>query len=147
MLREPVDPVVHLPEELVPQGFIYPSSFSAFVSSALGRELLDGEPWTLFHKRLVSQVVANVRQQNQHLSLVPFALRQYTNHVACFDGNSTDGLPKVAIVRLHDGTDDGGTDGYIHPEYDVPGWLNSFESWVSLATDDSADFRRVHHGG
>lgn len=147
MLTEPFEAIVSLPDNLLPAGFVYPTGFIEFVQTAGAATVLDGEPWTLLSKRSVARIVANVRQQNPHLVLVPFALRQYTNHVACFEGQCTTGAPKVAVMRIHDSTEDGGVDGYIHPDYDVPGWLQDVSSWLALVTDDSADFKRVHHGG
>jgi hypothetical protein len=143
MDRRPHQPLPFLPARLLPDGFQYPRAFREFANSRLSASLLDGDPWTFFDAEFGTIWAEKTQQQNKSLTIVPFAIRQGTNHVACFDGACQDGNPRVILVRYDSGTEDGGLEAYIGVAFDVPGWFSrGFEGWLDLVADDRADFKR-----
>ena len=108
------------PDEL-PVGFSYPREFLRIVE--LG--LLDLEPWRVLHGNLLRSRCTGLRRRYPERTLIPFAIRQDNDDVACWEVGS----PGVRVV--HDFADPGWEDRASFP---------SFYAWLRAAIDDLIEF-------
>lgn len=107
--------------EDLPEGFTYPGPFVHVVE--LGLTQL--EPWCIIEGETLRGRLAGLRRRYPTRTLVPFAVRQDRDDVACWEG----GLDKVVIV--HDFAD--------------PGWegreeFDGFYAWFRQAVEDLIEF-------
>jgi hypothetical protein len=105
----------------LPDGFMYPSQFVRVVE--LG--LTNIEPWWIIDGERLRTLSAGLRRRYPERSLVPFAIRQDTQDVACWDM----AMGNVAIV--HDRAS--------------PGWerrseFDNFYGWFRQAIEDFIEF-------
>lgn len=105
----------------LPEGFEYPTEFLRIVGLGLTRL----EPWWIVEGGLLEDRYRGLKSRYPKRTLVPFAVRQDRDDVACFDLDSKD------VVVIHDFTD--------------AGWerrtnFAGFNDWLRQAIDDLIDF-------
>jgi hypothetical protein len=107
----------------LPEGFWYPSSFVRVVE--LG--LTNLEPWHILEGDRLRERNQGLAQRFPNRSLVPFAIRQDNDDVACWD--LTLGGGRVTVVH----------------DFAAPGWesraeFSDFYTWLRQAVEDLIDF-------
>jgi hypothetical protein len=107
--------------EDLPPGFEYPHQFTRVVE--LG--LTNLEPWCIIDGALLRSRFAGLRERYRDRSLVPFAVRQDNDDIACWDLDSN----KVTIVH----------------DFSTPGWeqraeFHDFYAWLRQAVEDLINF-------
>ncbi|HZC05446.1 MAG TPA: hypothetical protein VE338_07370 [Ktedonobacterales bacterium] len=105
----------------LPEGFRYPHQFLRTV--ALG--LIDLEPWWILEGDLLRARLAGVRTRYPARTLVPFARRQDTDDVACFDQDTG------KVVIIHD---------FASPGWEQRAEVDDFYGWLRQAIDDLVAF-------
>ena len=110
-----------LPIEGLPEGFEYPPEFVRVVE--LG--LTNIEPWWIIEGERLRNRAIGLRERYRQRSLVPFAIRQDNDDVACWDM----GAGNVAIV--HD---------FASPGYEQRAEFPDFYAWFRQAIDDFIEF-------
>jgi hypothetical protein len=105
----------------LPEGFDYPAQFVRVVE--LG--LTQFEPWWVIEGDILRDRHRGLKSRYPDRHLVPFAVRQDRDDVACFDVDSN------KVVIIHDFTD--------------PGWenrasLGGFNEWLRQAIEDLIEF-------
>ena len=110
------------PEEM-PNDFDYPSSFVRIVE--LG--ITNLEPWHILDGELLRRRAAGVAQRYAHRVLVPFAYRQDSDDLACWEP----GKLGEGVVVIHDfaAADWEGRNGYA-----------DFRDWLRQAVEDMIEF-------
>lgn len=106
----------------LPAGFEYPSEFIRVVE--LG--LTNLEPWLIIGGDLLLDRQRGLRERYRSRSVVPFAIRQDCDDVACFDG---EGSGKVIII--HD---------FASPGWELTAELDDFNAWLRQAIEDLIDW-------
>lgn len=105
----------------LPEGFEYPPEFVRVVECGL----TNIEPWWIVDGDLLLSRFVGLRERYPERSLVPFALRQVNDDVACFDTRAG----KVAIV--HD---------FASPGYEQRSEFGDFYAWFRQAIEDFIEF-------
>lgn len=105
----------------LPEGFEYPREFIRAVE--LG--LTNIEPWWIIDGDRLRTRFSGLRERYSSRSLIPFAVRQDNDDVACWDADAG----KVVIV--HD---------FASPGYEQRAELPDFYSWFRLAVEDFIGF-------
>jgi hypothetical protein len=105
----------------LPDEFEYPREFIRVVE--LG--LTNIEPWWIIEGDRLRTRLSGLRKRYSSRKLVPFAVRQDNDDVACFDTDAGN----VAIV--HD---------FASPGYEQRAELADFYAWFRLAIDDFINF-------
>lgn len=105
----------------LPAGFSYPPEFLRIVELGLVRL----EPWWIFDGDLLRHRVIDLRKRYPNRKLVPFAKREDSDDVACWDLEAGD------VSVIHDMAD--------------PGWeqrdrFKDFNAWLRRAIEDLIDF-------
>jgi hypothetical protein len=115
--------------DMLPVGFQFPQSFLAHVASLA---TLDVSPWQFLfrsQKDADGRMLA-VKRLYPTRSLVPFAHWDGSDDVACFDGDDRSGDPAVHLVHF-----------YATAGWEDRGQVGSFDEWLKVAEQQSADFR------
>lgn len=105
----------------LPEGFEYPPEFVRVVE--LG--LTNIEPWWIIDGDRLRDRFVGLRERYRERSLVPFAVRQDNDDVACWDTAAGN----VAIV--HD---------FASPGYEQRAELRGFYAWFRQAIEDFIEF-------
>jgi hypothetical protein len=105
----------------LPPGFSYPAEFIRVVE--LGLTQL--EPWWIIEGKALRDRYSGLTQRYPSRTLVPFAVRQDRDDVACWEGSAKH------VVIIHDFAD--------------PGWeqraeFDGFYPWLRKAFDDFIEF-------
>lgn len=116
-------------EQSLPAGFKLPESYLQVLSQP---ELPDLEPWWLLteDKKLALLWADTLRRLYPVRSLLPFAKRDGSDDLACFDGSDTTGDPKVFYVHAY------ASSGWEHA-----GEVASFEEWLRRTGIESERFK------
>ncbi|WP_198415893.1 hypothetical protein [Cryobacterium algoricola] len=112
-----------LPVEDLPPGFSYPSSFVTVVE--LG--LTNLEPWHLLDGARLRERNRGVARRFPDRELVPFAVRQDNDDVACWD--LARGGDRVVVI--HD---------FASPGWEDRGEYPDFYAWLRQAIEDLIGF-------
>ncbi|MGY3676572.1 hypothetical protein [Streptomyces sp. TE33382] len=107
----------------LPEGFEYPAEFIRVVEL----RLTNLEPWWIFDGGLLRRRAVGLRERYPERRLVPFARREDTDDVACWD------LAQGDVAVIHDMAS--------------PGWeqrerFPDFNAWLRQAIEDF-----IEHGG
>ncbi|HEX9695410.1 MAG TPA: hypothetical protein VGB64_03745 [Actinomycetota bacterium] len=107
--------------EDLPAGFSYPAEFIR----AVELELTKLEPWWILEGDALFQRYKGLRERYPARTLIPFAVRQDRDDVACWEGTY------ARVVIIHDFAD--------------PGWeqreeLDGFNAWLRRAIEDFIEF-------
>jgi hypothetical protein len=105
----------------LPEGFEYPPEFIRVVE--LG--LTSIEPWWIIDGDRLRSRFIGLRERYRKRSLVPFAVRQDNDDVACWDTMAGN----VAIV--HD---------FASPQYEQRSEFDNFYAWFRQAIEDFIEF-------
>ena len=114
--------VALLSNEDMPSGFDYPAEFVR--AAELGVTNL--EPWRLLEGAALHQRHRGLSQRYPNRSLVPFAARQDTDDVACWDASR----PGRVLV-IHD---------FASAGYELEAEFPDFNAWLRQALEDFIDF-------
>jgi hypothetical protein len=112
-----------LPVEDLPSGFWYPPSFVRVVE--LG--LTNLEPWHVLEGASLRERQDGLAQRYPTRELVPFAVRQDNDDVACWD--LARGGDRVVVI--HD---------FASPGWEDRGEYPDFYAWLRQAVEDLIDF-------
>lgn len=107
--------------EDLPPGFTYPEPFVRTVE--LG--LTGLEPWWIIDGRTLRDRHIGLRQRYPTRTLVPFAVRQDRDDVACWEETNE------RIVIVHD---------FAEPGWERRAEFNSFYAWLRQAVEDFIEF-------
>lgn len=102
----------------LPGDFEYPPQFL----HVFERGLVELEPWRILTDELLRLRVEGLRQRYPKRVLVPFAARQDSDDVACWDASSPG-----QVVIIHDFASDG---------WESEGEFPDFVSWLQSAFDE-----------
>ena len=105
----------------LPDGFIYPLQFVRVVE--LG--LTNLEPWQIIDGDQLRNRLAGLRERYPQRSLVPFALRQDNDDVACWDTAAGN------VVIVHD---------FASPGWEQCSEFHDFYGWLRKAVEDFIEF-------
>jgi hypothetical protein len=105
----------------LPGGFEYPREFVRVVE--LG--LTNIEPWWIIDGDRLRSRFAGLRERYYGRSLVPFAIRQDNDDVACWDTAAGN------VVIIHD---------FASPGYEQRAEFGDFYAWFRQAIEDLIDF-------
>jgi hypothetical protein len=133
MLTKKFEPCYLLSPELLPEGFQYPQAYLDFFPTSRAADLLDGEPWTFFDVSHLAFRSAGLKERYPERTLVPFAIRQHSDDIACFDG--TVGTPNPPVVLIHDMA----SSGWEHRDT-----FPTFEEWLRMIEMDIREWREAH---
>lgn len=111
----------------LPDDFAYPGEFVRTVE--LGITSL--EPWWILQGELLQRRLAGLRDRFPGRVLIPFAVRQDNDDVACF----VPGTRSVAVIH----------------DFAKPGWedvanFDHFHSWLRKAVEDFIEFGEMEFG-
>ncbi len=106
----------------LPPGFDYPRPFVRVVELGLSNL----EPWWIVGGELLRQRHLGIRERYPDRSLVPFAVRQDNDDVACWDLSQGD-----RVVVIHD---------YASPGDELVCEFSDFTAWFRQAIDDLLDW-------
>jgi len=105
----------------LPSGFEYPRQFRRLVDLQLTKL----EPWWVIEGELLAERFLGLRERYANRTLVPFAVRQDNDDVACWDVDRGD------IVIVHD---------FASPGSEQRGAYAKFEDWLRAAIEDFLEF-------
>lgn len=105
----------------LPDGFDYPPEFRRVCELGLTRL----EPWWIIDGELLRDRYRGLRQRYPGRDLVPFALRQDRDDVACFEPMS------ARVVIVHD---------FADPGYERRDECAGFNAWLRRAIEDLIEF-------
>jgi hypothetical protein len=106
-----------LPINVLPAGFEYPPEFVRVVE--LG--LTNLEPWWIIDGDRLRNRFTGLRERYRDRSLVPFAIRQDNDDVACWDTAADN------VVIVHD---------FASPGYEQRSEFSDFYAWFRQAIED-----------
>jgi hypothetical protein len=105
----------------LPSDFEYPRQFVRVVELGLTRL----EPWWIIEGALLRERRAGMKERYPSRTLVPFAVRQDRDDVACFAAGGDQ------VLIIHDFADAG---------FEQRGELPDFNGWLRCAIDDLIEF-------
>jgi hypothetical protein len=105
----------------LPEGFEYPPEFVRIVEL----ELTQLEPWWIIEGDRLRTRYLGLRKRYPSRTLVPFALRQDCDDVACFEPG------RAGVVIVHD---------FASPGWEQRDQLPDFHSWLRRAIEDLIEF-------
>jgi hypothetical protein len=105
----------------LPGNFNYPWSFVR----AIEHGLTQLEPWWILEGKLLLDRLNGIRERYPGRSLVPFAVRQDRDDVACFDVDSG------RVVIIHD---------FAKPGWEQRSEFDDFNGWLRHAIEDFIEF-------
>lgn len=111
-------PNLLLPPEGLPDGFEYPEAFLRMVDE----NVLSLSPWSILTRDVLVAKTKSMRLRYPERSLVPFAIRQDNDDVACWDP-----LHSSGVVIVHD---------FASPGWELQGEFPDFRSWLQAALDE-----------
>lgn len=110
-----------LPKAELPDGFRYPPEIIRIID--LG--LTNLEPWWIIQGDLLSDRASGLRQRYPNRRLVPFAVRQDNDDVACWD------VDQGVVAIIHDFASSGFEQRQV---------LADFNAWFRVAVEDLINF-------
>ncbi|SEE76086.1 hypothetical protein [Jiangella alba] len=110
-----------LPADALPPGFGYPAAFVRVVEL----RLIELEPWQILGGDHLARRHEGLRLRYPARRLVPFARRQDSDDVACFD------VDRGGISVIHDFADAGWEQRDTYPDVDA---------WLRQAVEDLIEF-------
>lgn len=114
----------------LPKGFKFPSSFIDFIKN---NQSVDLTPWWFFHTRegAFDIWLEDIRNQYPKRQLVPFAMVNYSDDIACFDASieSTDD-PIVFYVHV-----------FASPGWEDRGSVPNFNEWLEQALQEAQEYQ------
>jgi hypothetical protein len=115
--------------ESLPEGFVFPPSFLAFVAKEPIPYL---EPWWFLceFQKSADFWLAETHRQYPDRKLIPFAKKSGTDDVACFDGASRAPDPKVYYVHA-----------FASPGWEDRGSASNFAEWLQSAEKESIEYK------
>lgn len=117
------------PKTALANGFQYPQSFLDLINKDY---LIDLEPWWFLceFEGFSQKWFDEIKKQYPDRNLIPFAKKSDSDDIACFDGNSTSGDPKVYYVHA-----------FASPGWEDHGSVASFNAWFEDAKKESALYK------
>ena len=118
----------------LPDDFKYPGAYIDIMSLDI---IPDLEPWSFIceFREPSSFWMAEVKKQYPTRKLVPFAKVNYSDDIACFDGEDSSGDPKVYYVHAFS------TEGW-----EDRGYADNFDEWLKMARLESARYKAERAG-
>lgn len=110
-------------------GFQYPQSFLNVIDED---DLIDLEPWWFLceFEGYSQQWFDEIKKLYPERNLIPFAKKSDSDDVACFDGHSTSGDPKVYYVHA-----------FASPGWEDHGTAANFNAWFASAENESVVYK------
>lgn len=109
--------------------FKYPDTYIDIMSLEI---IPDLEPWSFIceFKGSASFWMSEMKKQYPTRKLVPFAKLNYSDDIACFDGEDISGDPKVYYVHA-----------FASAGWEDRGYTDSFAEWLKMARLESASYK------
>ncbi len=116
-------------KEILPSGFIYPSSFLEIFSK---KEVPDLDPWWFLYEfeELSKEWFFLIKKQYPTRKLIPFAKASNNDDIACFDGDDNSGDPKIFIIH-----------SFASPGWEDRGCIKNFNEWLKLTQEKSIQYK------
>ncbi|MGC0876963.1 SMI1/KNR4 family protein [Pantoea agglomerans] len=113
----------------LPDDFKYPDAYIDIMSLEV---IPDLEPWSFIceFKESASFWMSEMKKQYPTRKLVPFAKLNYSDDIACFDGEDISGDPKVYYVHA-----------FASAGWEDRGYTESFAEWLKMARLESASYK------
>ncbi|MGC1019607.1 SMI1/KNR4 family protein [Pantoea agglomerans] len=113
----------------LPDDFKYPDAYIDIISLEV---IPDLEPWSFIceFKESASFWMSEMKKQYPTRKLVPFAKLNYSDDIACFDGEDISGDPKVYYVHA-----------FASAGWEDRGYTDSFAEWLKMARLESASYK------
>ncbi|MGK9468446.1 SMI1/KNR4 family protein [Pantoea agglomerans] len=113
----------------LPDDFKYPDAYIDIMSLEV---IPDLEPWSFIceFKESASFWMSEMKKQYPTRKLVPFAKLNYSDDIACFDGEDLSGDPKVYYVHA-----------FASAGWEDRGYTDSFAEWLKMARLESASYK------
>ena len=113
----------------VPDGFEYPESYIEIMSRDF---ILDIEPWFFICEFKNSALfwMSEIKQLYPTRKLIPFAKVNYSDDIACFDGEDSSGNPKVYYIHA-----------FASSGWEDRGFAENFDEWLEIACLESAHYK------
>lgn len=113
----------------LPNGFKFPNSFIDFITNGKSVDLM---PWWFFHTRegTFDWWLEDIRNQYPARKLVPFAMVNYSDDVACFDASQPTDNPIVFYVHA-----------FADPGWEDRGSVANFDEWLTLAIQEAKEYQ------
>ncbi|MGC1005207.1 SMI1/KNR4 family protein [Pantoea agglomerans] len=113
----------------LPDDFKYPDAYIDIMSLEV---IPDLEPWSFIceFKESASFWMSEMKKQYPTRKLVPFAKLNYSDDIACFDGEDILGDPKVYYVHA-----------FASAGWEDRGYTESFAEWLKMARLESASYK------
>ncbi|WHU85638.1 SMI1/KNR4 family protein [Pantoea agglomerans pv. betae] len=113
----------------LPDDFKYPDAYIDIMSLEV---IPDLEPWSFIceFKESASFWMSEMKKQYPTRKLVPFAKLNYSDDIACFDGEDITGDPKVYYVHA-----------FASAGWEDRGYTDSFAEWLKMARLESASYK------
>ena len=117
------------PETSFANGFKYPKSFLNVIEED---KLIDLDPWWFLCEfdGFSQQWFNEIKKQYPERNLIPFAKKDGSDDVACFDGLATSGDPKVHYVHT-----------FASTGWEEHGSVANFNAWFEAAKKESALYK------
>ena len=113
----------------LPDDFKYPVAYTDLMSLEV---IPDLEPWSFIceFKESASFWMSELKKQYPTRKIVPFAKLNYSDDIACFDGEDISGDPKVYYVHA-----------FASAGWEYRGYTDSFAEWLKIARLESASYK------
>lgn len=113
----------------LPDDFKYPDAYIDIMSLGV---IPDLEPWSFIceFKESASFWMSEMKKQYPTRKLVPFAKLNYSDDIACFDGEDISGDPIVYYVHA-----------FASAGWEDRGYTDSFAEWLKMARLESASYK------
>lgn len=113
----------------LPDDFKYPDAYIDIMSLEV---IPDLEPWSFIceFKESASFWMSEMKKQYPTRKLVPFAKLNYSDDIACFDGEDISGDPIVYYVHA-----------FASAGWEDRGYTDSFAEWLKMARLESASYK------
>lgn len=113
----------------LPDDFKYPDAYIDIMSLKV---IPDLEPWSFIceFKESASFWMSEMKKQYPTRKLVPFAKLNYSDDIACFDGEDISGDPKVYYVHA-----------FASAGWEDRVYTDSFAEWLKMARLESASYK------
>jgi len=112
----------------LPVGFRFPESYLFL----LEKRPPDIEPWEWLasYKELSISWMNIIKKQFPYRTVIPFAKRDDSDDVSCFDGTDTSGNPKIIFIHT-----------FCSPGSENRGEANNFDDWLEVTKEESRQFK------
>lgn len=113
----------------LPARFIFPKSFIDFIDT---NPKIDLTPWWFLHERgnTFRVWLKEIKIQYPERKLVPFAMLNYCDDMACFDASIYTDDPKVFYVHV-----------FASPGWEDRGYVDNFGKWLELAIQEAREYQ------